>query len=69
MIETRKRTLVKALIYRAWILFTTYIMLLISGHSFSNAILPTIAINTFWMIGYIAYERIWQKISWGKIKN
>ena len=67
--ETKKRTLVKALIYRAWILITTYIMFLISGHSFSNAIIPTLGINTFWMVGYIAYERVWQKISWGKIKN
>ncbi len=68
MIETKKRTLLKALIYRVWILLTTYIMLLISGRSFSDAILPAIAMNSFWMIGYIIYERIWQKIKWGKIK-
>jgi hypothetical protein len=62
----KKRTLVQALIYRVWILTITYIMLLITGKSFSDAILPTLAINSFWMLGYIVYERIWQKIKWGK---
>ncbi len=64
--DTKKRTLVKALIYRVWILTTTYIMFLFTGKSFSDAILPTIVINSFWMLGYIVYERIWQKIKWGK---
>jgi uncharacterized membrane protein len=41
-------------------------MFLVTGKSFSDAILPTLAINSFWMIGYIIYERIWQKIKWGK---
>jgi hypothetical protein len=64
--DTKRRTLVKAVIYRIWILTTTYIMFLVTGKSFSDAFLPTIAINSFWMIGYILYERIWQKIKWGK---
>jgi hypothetical protein len=64
--DTKKRTLVKALIYRIWILSTTYIMFLITGKSLADAILPTLGINSFWMIGYIIYERIWQKIKWGK---
>jgi hypothetical protein len=62
----KKRTLVKAIIYRIWILTTTYIMFLITGKSFIAAIWPTLGINSFWMIGYIIYERIWQKIKWGK---
>jgi hypothetical protein len=64
--DTKKRTLIKALIYRIWILITTYIMFIIDGKSFSDALLPTLGINSFWMIGYIIYERIWQKIKWGK---
>jgi hypothetical protein len=64
--DTKKRTLVKAIIYRIWILTTTYIMFIISGKSFFDAVLPTLGINFFWMIGYIIYERIWQNIKWGK---
>jgi len=41
-------------------------MFLITGKSFSDAIIPTLGINSFWMAGYILYERIWQKIKWGK---
>jgi hypothetical protein len=69
MYETRKRTILKAIIYRVWILTTTFILFLISGHSVINSILPTLGINIFWMCGYIAYERIWQKIEWGKCKK
>ena len=64
--DTKKRTLVKAIIYRVWILLTTYIMFLITGKSFVDAVWPTLGINGFWMVGYIIYERIWQKIRWGK---
>lgn len=64
--DTKKRTLIKALIYRIWILTTTYVLFIITGKSFSDALAPTLGINAFWMVGYIIYERIWQKITWGK---
>lgn len=48
--DTKKRTLVKALIYRIEILASTYIMFIITGKSFFDALLPTLGINSFWMI-------------------
>ena len=69
MYESKKRTIVKAIIYRIWILTTTFVLFLISGYSVANSILPTLGINLFWMCGYIAYERIWQKIQWGRHKK
>ena len=43
--ENKKRTLVKALIYRFWIIITTYIMLLVTGKDYDTAILPAVVIN------------------------
>lgn len=64
--ETRKRTLVKTIIYRLWVLFSTYIMLLVTGQSMSDALLPTVIINCVWMTSYYLYDRLWAHIDWGK---
>jgi uncharacterized membrane protein len=64
--ETRTRTLVKTVIYRIWVLLSTYIMLLITGQSMSDAIIPTIIINCVWMTSYYLYDRIWSHIQWGR---
>jgi uncharacterized membrane protein len=64
--ETKKRTLVKTVIYRIWVLLSTYIMLLITGQSMSDAIIPTIIINCVWMTSYYFYDRIWSHIQWGR---
>jgi len=62
---TQKRTIVKSIIYRIWVLITSYIMFVITGQGFSQALIPTIIINVIWMIGYYVYERIWININWG----
>lgn len=64
--ETKTRTLVKTLIYRCWVLLSTYILLLINGQSFSEALVPTIVINCIWMTSYYFYDRLWAHIEWGK---
>jgi uncharacterized membrane protein len=64
--ETRTRTLVKTVIYRIWVLLSTYVMLLITGQSMSDAIIPTIIINCVWMTSYYLYDRIWSHIEWGR---
>jgi uncharacterized membrane protein len=66
MIETKTRTLVKTVIYRIWVLLSTYIMLLITGQSMSDAIIPTILINCVWMTSYYLYDRLWSHIEWGR---
>lgn len=62
---TQKRTFVKALIYRIWIFTATYILLIITGHTWNDAILPTISINFLLTFTYYGYDRLWQKIDWG----
>ena len=42
---TPKRTFVKALIYRIWIFTATYLLLIVTGHTWTNAIIPTISVN------------------------
>lgn len=62
---TKTRTLVKTLIYRCWVIVSTYVMLLITGETMSSAILPAIIINIVWTCSYYVYDRIWANIKWG----
>jgi uncharacterized membrane protein len=65
--ETRTRSLVKTVIYRVWVLLTTYIMLLVTGQSLESALLPTLIINAVWMTSFYLYDRIWARIQWGRL--
>lgn len=62
---TVKRTLVKTMVHRVWVLTTTYIMLLLTGQSLTQAVWPTIIINVIWLLNYYMYERWWSKVQWG----
>ena len=64
--ETRTRSLVKTVIYRIWVLITTYIMLLVTGQSLESALIPTLVINLVWMTSFNVYDRIWARITWGR---
>lgn len=64
--ETRTRSLVKTVIYRIWVLCTTYAMLLITGQSVTAALIPTLAINAIWMTSFYFYDRLWARIKWGR---
>jgi uncharacterized membrane protein len=64
--ETRTRTLVKTVIYRCWVILSTYVMLLVTGQSMTEALVPTIVINCVWMTSYYLYDRLWTHISWGR---
>lgn len=65
MIATRKRTLVKTLIYRCWVILSTWAMLVITGQDYDTAILPAIIINLVWTTSYYLYDRLWLRIKWG----
>jgi uncharacterized membrane protein len=67
--ETRTRSLVKTVIYRAWVLCTTYIMLVVTGQSLESALIPTLTINAIWMISFYCYDRAWAHINWGRING
>jgi len=64
-IITPKRTFVKALIYRVWIFTATYLLLILTGQSWSGAIVPTLSINFVLTFTYYSYDRLWQRIEWG----
>lgn len=66
VLETRTRTLVKTLIYRCWVVLSTYVMLLVTGQSMTEALVPTIIINCVWMTSYYLYDRLWAHIQWGR---
>jgi len=64
--ETRIRSLVKTVIYRIWVLSTTFIMLLVTGQTLESAIVPTLIINAVWMTSFYLYDRVWARITWGR---
>jgi uncharacterized membrane protein len=64
--ETRVRSLVKTVIYRVWVLLTTFIMLVLTGQTLESAVVPTLIINAVWMLSFYCYDRIWARISWGR---
>jgi len=63
--ENKKRTLVKALIYRFCFIITTYIMLLVTGKDYDTAILPAVVINIICTTSHYLYGRLWLRIKWG----
>jgi len=65
MRESKKRTVVKALIYRFFIVVTVWLMLVIMGNETDEALGVSIVSNIFWTIGYYYYDRIWLKVKWG----
>lgn len=67
--ETRSRSVVKTIIYRIWVLITTYVMLIVTGQSFTDALVPTLIINAVWMTSFYLYDRLWARISWGRVEH
>lgn len=65
--ESRTRSLVKTVIYRIWVLITTYIMLLVTGQTLESALIPTLIINAVWMTSFYLYDRLWARIKWGRL--
>ena len=63
--ETKTRTIVKALIYRLWIIITIWIMLVLMGEEADEALGVSVITNIGWTIVYYYYDRIWLKIKWG----
>ena len=65
MSPTRTRTLVKTLIYRCWVLISTWCMLVITGQEMTEALLPAVVMNVIWTCSYYLYDRLWLRIEWG----
>ena len=63
--ETKKRSLVKAIFYRImhWFIHAFFYWLLI-GEPLSSGLLAIVS-NLVCFLSYYLYERLWNKIKWG----
>jgi uncharacterized membrane protein len=69
MTDTAKRTLVKTILWRISVASVSFVITYaITGDAqLAGLLIASKAIlNTIW---YYLYERIWNRISWGKINN
>ncbi|QTE34893.1 DUF2061 domain-containing protein [Mucilaginibacter sp. P19] len=65
--ETVRRSIVKAISYRAAILILDFAAIYLFTGQIKVAVGFMIVSNVYTTIGYFFYERIWDKIRWGKI--
>ncbi|MCK4859299.1 MAG: DUF2061 domain-containing protein [Candidatus Omnitrophica bacterium] len=64
--ESRLRTLVKSLIYRILSLVGTGTLTWLITKDTQKTISIVIALQIFLMILYYSYERVWNRIDWGR---
>ncbi|QEM07650.1 DUF2061 domain-containing protein [Mucilaginibacter rubeus] len=65
--ETVRRSIVKAISYRAAILILDFAAIYLFTGQIKVAVGFMIISNVYTIVGYFFYERIWDKIRWGKI--
>ena len=66
-IETMKRSIVKTVTYRVFILILDFTSIYLFTGQVKIAIGFMIVSNVYTTIGYFFHERIWDRIKWGKI--
>ncbi len=65
--ESRLRSLVKSLAYRIISVAGTGILVWLATENMRETIFITLIVQVFLVILYYFYERIWDKIKWGRI--
>lgn len=65
--ETVRRSIVKAISYRVVILILDFAAIYLFTGQIKVAVGFMIVSNVYTTIGYFFHERIWDKITWGKI--
>lgn len=68
MKETRTRSLVKSLIWRAIALFVTYLVAWLLTGNIETSILIALIANFLKTILYYVLERIFQRVEWGLLE-
>lgn len=66
-VETRKRSLVKTILYRVIILIADFVFLYAITGKFIIALGFMVISNLYTSVSYYFYDRAWDRISWGKI--
>jgi len=67
MRETRLRSLTKAIIWRLLGIILLYIISYLLTKSVEEATAITIAFNGMRVVMYYAYERLWDRVDWGRV--
>jgi uncharacterized membrane protein len=62
---TRKRSLVKALTYRVFIVCLDFLFIYLFTHRVDVALGFMIVSNVYTTVGYFLHERLWARIRWG----
>lgn len=62
---SRKRSIVKALTYRVFIVCLDFIAIFIFTHKVEVALGFMIVSNVYTTVAYFAHERMWARIRWG----
>ncbi|HXB13577.1 MAG TPA: DUF2061 domain-containing protein [Bacteroidia bacterium] len=65
--ETLKRSLVKTISYRVVIIILDFTLVYLFTKKLTIATGFTIISNVYTTLGYLLFERLWNKIKWGKI--
>jgi uncharacterized membrane protein len=64
--ESRLRSLVKALVYRIVSIVGTGILTWVISRDIRETVSITLIIQLFLVILYYSYERMWDRINWGR---
>lgn len=65
--ETRTRSVAKAVTYRVLIMTADGLFVYFVTHSQSLALTFVIVSNLYTTLLYLVHERVWDRISWGKV--
>ena len=68
-LETRTRSWVKSIVWRLLGIFILGFISWLVTHSWKEMTLITIIFHTIRLILYYFHERLWEAISWGRIKH
>ena len=63
--STRKRSIVKALTYRVFIVCLDFLAIYVFTHKVEVALGFMIISNVYTTVGYFLHERAWARIKWG----
>jgi uncharacterized membrane protein len=63
--EQKKRSIVKALTYRAFIVCLDFLAIYLFTHKIEIALGFMIVSNLYTTVGYFLHERLWTRIRWG----
>jgi uncharacterized membrane protein len=66
---TRKRSVVKAITYRAFIVCADFLVIYILTGRIRVALAFMIVSNLYTTVAYYLHERIWARIKWGTVPD